>query len=42
MAVMVPSLNPQDDGDEVAINAGAGKFKTVTGNVFIHPFISFT
>lgn len=42
IAVMVPSLNPQEAGEEVAVSAGPGKFKTVTGNVFIQPFISRT
>ena len=42
IAVIVPSFKPQEAGDEVAVNAGPGKFKSVTGKVFIHPLASFT
>ena len=42
MAVMVPSPDPHDAGDEVAVNEGPVRFTTGTGNIFIHPFASFT
>lgn len=41
-AVMVPSLRPQDAGDDVAVNVGPGRFSTVTGNVRVHKFASRT
>ena len=41
-AVIVPSLNPQDAGDALAFSVGPAKFRTVTGNVAIHPLASFT
>jgi len=42
MAVIVPSFKPHDAGDDVAINEGPCKFKTVTGNTFVQPLASFT
>ena len=41
MAVTEPSLNPQDAADEVAVNDGPVKFKTMTGKVFTQRFTSF-
>jgi len=42
MAVMVPSLNPQLAGDDVAVKVGPGKSDTVTASVLIHKLMSRT
>ena len=42
IAVIDPSLIPHEAGEELAVNPGPGKFNTVSDNVFIQPFASFT